>query len=191
MNQAKIRTEQNKAIARQVNEELWGKGNLAVIEELCTADYIHYHPSLPNEPKALRGHEAFKQLVRETHRVLADFHTQTDDLIAEGNRVVTRWTSRGVQTGPWFTMRPAGTWVTCSGVTIDRIVDGKLAETWTYWEFVGAEQPRDVVATPELVQPEIPQPSTGIQARTRALLRQCVRLCYAQFRIFGPAPLPV
>ena len=61
---------------------------------------------------------------------LPDYHCTIDDQIAEADRLVTRWTVRGTQTAELIGIPPTGRQVILTGVAIDRVTDGKIAETW-------------------------------------------------------------
>ncbi len=79
-------TKQNKVVVRQVLEEAWGNGNLAVIDELLDANYTsHYAP-----PVVPPGPEGVKQYITLFRTALPDLHAKIDDAIAEGDKVVTR-----------------------------------------------------------------------------------------------------
>ena len=85
--------EDNKALARRYLEEIWDKGNVEVIDELFTTDFVRHGP--PAVEGEVRGPESFKGLVSTYHAGFPDFRVTIDEMIAEGDRVVTRWTVRG------------------------------------------------------------------------------------------------
>ena len=77
-----------------------------------------------------QGRAAFAEMVRAYRGGFPDYHCVIDDQIAETDRVVTRWTFGGTQTGHLMGMLPTGNHVTVTGVAIDRILDGQLVESW-------------------------------------------------------------
>src|SRR5262252_2189914 len=79
--------EQNKAAARRWSEELWGKGNLAVADEIIAADYTRHDPG---DPFPARGPEDVKKIVRMLRGMLPDLHIEVDAIVAEGDTVVCR-----------------------------------------------------------------------------------------------------
>src|SRR5258708_34515332 len=87
-------TEENKALVRRLIEEVWNQGNLAIFDELYAPDFIFHDPGLPQ----VRTREEDKQWIARILKAFSDFHITIDDLIAEGDQVVVRFTSRG--TGP-------------------------------------------------------------------------------------------
>jgi steroid delta-isomerase-like uncharacterized protein len=70
-----------------------------------------------------------------------------EDLIAEGDKVVTRWTARGTHQGELMGIPPSGNPVEVTGITIDRIEGGKVVETWANYDALGMMQ--QVGAVPE------------------------------------------
>lgn len=83
------------------------------------------------------GAAAFAQGVRRTLAAFPDAQNKIDELLAEGDRVVTRWTMTGTHTGDGLGFPATGKPVQLSGVTIARIEAGKIAEHWSYRDDVG------------------------------------------------------
>lgn len=132
-------TEQNKAIVHRFFEEL----NLTVVDELYVPDYVHHDPSLP--PEFQRGRDAYKQLVTMFHTGFPDIKVTVEDLVAEGDKVVARWTWRGTNQGEFQGMPPTGKQVTGSGISIHRIAEGKIAEAWVNFDALGMLQQLGVI----------------------------------------------
>ena len=135
-------SETNKTISRRLIEEVFNKGNLDLAEELVTADSVGHDPALPEET---HGPEGLRQSVTGYRTGFGDLVIKVEDQIAEGDRVVTRWTGRGTHTGAIFGIDPTGKQTTVTGITIDRIVGGKIAESWTNWDTLGLMQQLGVV----------------------------------------------
>jgi predicted ester cyclase len=106
-------TEANKALVRRVLEEAYNQGNLDVIDEVMAADY-----TWPMDNPKVRSSEEFKQHVAELRTNFPDIHAIVEDQIAEGDKVVTRWT---IDLTPQVTM---------TGILISIIADGKIAGDW-------------------------------------------------------------
>jgi steroid delta-isomerase-like uncharacterized protein len=68
-----------------------------------------------------------------------------DDMVAEGDRVAMRWTAIGTHNGDLDGMAPSGKPISVSGVSIDRIVDGKIVEEWSAWDALGMMQQIGVI----------------------------------------------
>jgi len=90
-------TESNKAIARRFLEEVFGQGKLAVADEIVAPDHVDHGPgALPGVP---HGPEGSKMLVTGYRNAFPDIHFTIDEQIAEGDKVVTRWTGHGTHKG--------------------------------------------------------------------------------------------
>jgi predicted ester cyclase len=137
-------SEQNKAIVRRLLEEPW-KGDLRVVDELVDREYVGYDPSIP-EP--LRGPDGFKENISTYRAAYSDARITVDDQIAEGDKVATRWTGRGLHDGDLMGVAPTGKQVKVSGLTLSRLENGKVIEEYTNWDTFGMMQQLGVV--PEL-----------------------------------------
>ena len=87
--------EQNKAIFLRFMDEL-RKGNLDIIDEVCSSDFAFHSPNWPNWPCGLEGARKLATYARMLYR---DAHGTLDDIIAEGDRVAVRWTITGTSIG--------------------------------------------------------------------------------------------
>lgn len=132
-------TETNKNIIRRLNEEVWERGNLAIVDELCASDAI-FHTNDPLTPDYGSGPKALKQIFTLYRAAFPDTKVTLDDLIAEEDRVVTRWTARGTHKGDLLGTAPTNKQVTVTGMDIYRIVDGKIKENWGNWDTMGMMQ---------------------------------------------------
>ena len=119
--------EENKVLARRVLEDMFNKGNLDVADELLAPDYVDHDPAMPED---IRGPEGFKQYVGAYRSAFSDLHLEIEDQIAEGDKVVTRWTGTGTHDGELSGIAPTGNRVTLPGMEIVRISGGKLVEGW-------------------------------------------------------------
>lgn len=137
-------SEQNKAIVRRLMEEVWTKGNLAVADELLAANYVHHDPTTVDFGP---GPEGEKQRAKLYRTAFPDLEFTIGDMIAEGDTVTMRWTSRGTHRGPLLAIAPTGKKATVSGMTIGRFAGGKLVEGWVNWDALGLLQQLDVVPT--------------------------------------------
>ena len=78
-------------------------------------------------------------------KAFPDLHLTVEDMIAEGDKVVTRFTSRGTQTGAFMGIPPTGKQVTVSSIVIARIADGKIVEEWGLDDQMGMLQQLGVI----------------------------------------------
>ncbi len=136
-------SKQNKTIARKVFEEVQSQGNLALVDELVAGDYVGHTPL-----KEIHGPEGTKQFFSMLREAFPDMQVTVEDQIAEGDKVVTRWTCRGTHKGEFQGMPPTGKQMTMTGITIFRIADGKLVEGWTNPDLLGLMQQLGVVPVP-------------------------------------------
>jgi predicted ester cyclase len=125
-------SEENKALARRYLEEIWDKGNVDLIDELFT---INSGGTVADEVGGeVRGPEDFKGLVSTYHAGFPDFRVTIDDMIAEGDRVVSRWTVRDTHQGELMGNAPTGNPASVTGILVDRISRGKIEEEWVDYD---------------------------------------------------------
>lgn len=134
-------TEGNKAIIRRWVDECYNKGNLAVADELVATDYVNQSAPLGQAP-GLEGEKQYAAMIRSAY---PDFHMAIEDQIAEGDKVVTRYTARGTHKGKFMGIPPTGKKVTVRGIHIHRIAGGKVVEGWSEFDQLGALQQLGVV----------------------------------------------
>jgi steroid delta-isomerase-like uncharacterized protein len=120
--------EQNKALAKRAFEELLSKGKFELAEQLYAKDFvnhgIHREITFSEDQAALKGwHEAFPDLV-----------IVPEKLIAEGDLVTIYWIARGTNTGTGNGLPATGKTAEQAGITIWRIVNGKIKEEWSAFD---------------------------------------------------------
>jgi steroid delta-isomerase-like uncharacterized protein len=120
-------TEENKALARRLIEEAWNQGNLAVVDELLAHDHVPHHSLIGDQPPS---RELYKQFILRTRTAFPDLHATIEDQIAEGDKVMTRWSVQGTHQGVFRGHSPTGNQMRVTGIVVDRIVDGKAVEGW-------------------------------------------------------------
>ena len=133
--------EENKAIEQRFFEEVVNNGNLAVIDELFAANFID-HTALPG---AASDREGAKQFFAMAHNAFPDFRSTLEDMFAEGDKVVQRFTARGTHKGEFMGIAPTGKQMTVPGIAIHRITGGKIVENWTSMDMLGVMQQLGVV----------------------------------------------
>ena len=119
-------TEQNKALVRQLVEEVFNRGNVSRVDEFMAPDFVD-HEGVPGYPPTREG---FKQSIPMLRSGMPDFNATIDDVVAEGDRVVIRMTFRGTQTGEFMGMPPTGKSISVGVIDIFRIAGGKVVEHW-------------------------------------------------------------
>ena len=104
--------EDNKAIVRRLFDELWAG-------DVEAADRYY-------APGPLR--DGLKRFASALYLALPDWRATIDDLLADGDKVVVRWTARGTHLGDWGGTPATGRQVTTTGIDIERLVDGRIVE---------------------------------------------------------------
>jgi steroid delta-isomerase-like uncharacterized protein len=140
-------SEPNKAIVRRLFEELWNKGNLSLADQLFAPNYEHHDASTLDFG---RGPESEKKRATLYRTAFPDIQLTMEEVIAEGEIVMTRWSCRGTHKGDLSGIAPTGKQINISGVTIARLANGKMAESWVNWDALGLMQQLGVV--PELAK---------------------------------------
>jgi steroid delta-isomerase-like uncharacterized protein len=128
--------EVNKAVVRRWFEET-DRGNLAIIDELLPADYVDHNPPLPDLPS---GREGVRQSVLLLRAAFPDAVHTIEDQIAEGDKVMTRLTTRATFTGECLGYQPTGQIIQISGIAVHRVLDGRLVEHWAHMDMAGFMQ---------------------------------------------------
>jgi steroid delta-isomerase-like uncharacterized protein len=116
-------SEANKIVIRRLFEA-FNTGDLSQIDELVAPNYIYHEPTIGER----RGREGVRDVMTTFRAAFPDVKITVDQQIAEGDIVVTRWTSRGTHRGPLFGISPTGRHVTVTGILISRIHNGKVLE---------------------------------------------------------------
>lgn len=126
--------EQNKATIQRLFEEVYNAKQVAVLDELLTADYVDH-----NLAQGLQqGPTGLGQFVQFSGAVFPDNHLTIEDMLAEGDKVTVRWTSYNTHSGAeFYGIPPSGKRVVLTGTTIYRLIDGKVAELWHNEDLLG------------------------------------------------------
>jgi steroid delta-isomerase-like uncharacterized protein len=119
--------EENEAITRRA-EELWNTGNLAIADEIYATDFANHDASTPD----VCDLESYKEFIAASRIGLPDFHVTIDEMIAEGDKVASRWTARGTHQGELLGIPPTGKQAAWTGMTIYRFAGGKIVEAWWF-----------------------------------------------------------
>lgn len=142
-------SEQNKMVVHRAIEEVYNQGRLEIVDELVSSDFVARTPSEEHH-----GPAGIKAYVTALRAAFPDLHMTIDEQVAEGDKVVTRWTARGTHTGTFRGIPPTGRHGRMTGIDIDRIADGKAVECWTNADELGLLQQLGVVPTPDHVPVE-------------------------------------
>lgn len=119
--------EDNKELTRRFYDEAINKGNLDLIDELVSADFVE-HEAFPDLPTT--GPEAPKAALGMFRAAFSDLEMSADDLIAEGDKVVVRGTMVGTHTGELMGIPPTNKSFSVQFIDIIEIHDGKATAHW-------------------------------------------------------------
>jgi steroid delta-isomerase-like uncharacterized protein len=125
---------ENANTVRKLIDEVWNRGQFALVDMMYTPDFINHDPASSVEA---RGPESVKQSATLYRQAFPDLYLKVEDTISDGDHVVTRWTSSGTHLGDLQGIAPTGLRTTSTGITIARFVDGKIAEEWANWDTLG------------------------------------------------------
>ncbi len=140
-------SEENKALARREVEEIFTQGKLDVAEEIYASDFVDHDLVLPRE---MHGPEEMKEYVGMYRSAFPDLKVTLEDQVAEGDKVVNRWTAQGTHLGEYMGISPTGKEVRFAGMHISRIdQEGKIAENWEVYDLMSLMRQIGAVPTPE------------------------------------------
>jgi steroid delta-isomerase-like uncharacterized protein len=122
-----------KEIVKRLIEEPW-TGNVAVIDEFVSPDFVGYDAA---EPEPIHGPAGMKANVEKYLAGFSDARCTVDDQVADGGKVATRWTGRGTHDGEIAGVAPTGKEITITGLTISKFENGMLVEDRTVWDTLG------------------------------------------------------
>ena len=138
-------TEQNKAIVRRFFESLGGNDQ-ATLYELLSSDLVAHMPGMPgplSRELMLQGASMFSA-------AFSDQHYTVEDQIADGDKVATRTTWQATHSaGNFQGVSPTGKRVVASGISIERIQDGKIVERWLTYDQIGMMQQLGLIPPPQ------------------------------------------
>jgi steroid delta-isomerase-like uncharacterized protein len=121
-----VSAEENKALARRAWEEIFNQRNLDALDEFYAADAVWHQPD-----QDLQGLEEVKQWLARPFEAFPDLNVTIEDVIAEGDKVVIRYTSRGTHQGETGGLGPpTGRQIELEGIAIQRFEGDKIVEFW-------------------------------------------------------------
>jgi steroid delta-isomerase-like uncharacterized protein len=123
-------------IARRFFDEIFSEGKLDLVDELFATEYV----GQSGHEEATRGPQGVREYVDALREGVSDLTVAVDDQVVEGDKVATRWTARGTHDGELMGIAPTGRTAAVTGISIQRIQDGKVVEGWTNWDLMGLLQ---------------------------------------------------
>jgi predicted ester cyclase len=131
----------NAVTVRRFYEEMCNQRKNEIAPELFTMDHQMHDPQVPTAP----GPQGVADAVR-VYQEGVDGHWNIEEIVSTGDRVVVRWTGSGTHVGEVNGIAPTGRKVRVAAISIHRMRDGKIAETWQVWDTFGFLQQLGVVA---------------------------------------------
>jgi steroid delta-isomerase-like uncharacterized protein len=139
-------SEEYRSVVRRWFVEVTNQGKLEVADELLAPEYVCHDPN--SEAGGVRA-DALKESITYFRNALADMRFEIEDMITEGDKVVTRWTLRGTHRGELFGVNSTGEQVGMSGIVISRVADGKIVEEWDEYDLLGLMRQLGAVREPQ------------------------------------------
>jgi steroid delta-isomerase-like uncharacterized protein len=137
--------DENKALARTALEEIWSARGSVAAEDVYAREFVshqHSHPTVSD----LRGIEALKAFVAELQEAFPDFTDSVERQIAEGDLVMTQFTSAGTDRGELMGIAASGRRIEWMGIELARVENGRIAENWVSWDMYGMLRERGAVS---------------------------------------------
>jgi steroid delta-isomerase-like uncharacterized protein len=114
------------AVVRRNTEEVQGKGNFAVFDEVFSENFLDHTP----QPNMVPDKEGVRGLYAGLRQAFPDFHVVIHWQAADGNLVTTFKTYHGTHKGTFLGIPPTGKAIQFETVDAMRVVDGKITEHW-------------------------------------------------------------
>jgi steroid delta-isomerase-like uncharacterized protein len=127
---------ENRAVVQRFLEEVINEGRLEQADEIVAEDFVELDP-LPGQRQ---GREGLKEVIGMLRAAFPDMHWVVEEMIAEGEQVVTRFTWTGTQQGTFMGIPATGRNVVVKGVVIDRIVGGMMTDSRILMDTMGMMQ---------------------------------------------------
>jgi len=134
---------ETEAVVRRFYEEMNNGRKNELAPELFTPDHVLHDPQVPAE----KGPQGMVEVV-STYQTGVDGHWGIEEIFSAGDRVVVRWTGSGKHVGEVNGIPATGKSIRVDAITIHRMGDGKIAETWEVWDTLTFLQQIGVVPTP-------------------------------------------
>jgi steroid delta-isomerase-like uncharacterized protein len=132
----------NKAVSRRFFEDVWNEGNMDALQQLAATDIVLHD----RDEGDLRGLEAARALVSGYRSAFPDLNFAIEEQIAEGDKVATLWKATGTHRGELMGIPPTEKHSITTGITLDRVADGKIAESKGVWDALGLMQQLGVLS---------------------------------------------
>lgn len=127
-----MKSSQNTKTVLELIAAAWNRGDVAAIDRAVAEDHIEHEP----EGDEI-GRDHLADTIRAYRAAFPDLHMSVDDQIADGDRVVIRWTATGTHHGELNGIPATGRTATVSGVFIHKLAGGRVTESWSIFDQPG------------------------------------------------------
>jgi steroid delta-isomerase-like uncharacterized protein len=117
----------HESLYREAIEQIWNRGNLDAADQFFAEDYVGHDPLFPR-----RGGASLRDVVRRYREAISELSYEVHEVLVDGDRIAARWTVTGRHTGELFGVKGTGRPLEVSGMSINRIEDGRIAEGWVF-----------------------------------------------------------
>ena len=124
----------NKQIVDEFIQALFTRGELDAVDRYLSPDFVNHDPTFPDQPPDRESMRGASEVIRAA---FPDWHSDVEDLIAVGDKVVERFTASGTHEGELMGVSPTGRTITLPGINIFRLQDGKIVERWGMLDMLG------------------------------------------------------
>jgi predicted ester cyclase len=134
--------EENKAIVHRYLDEVWNKKNRAIIDEVIAPDLVQHIRNVPP------GRDGIHRFFAMMDLAFPNAHMVIEDMLAEGDKVMWRFTIHATHTGPFRDIQPTGNAITLTGMAMTRMRDGQMVENWNQTDDLGMMQQLGAIPSP-------------------------------------------
>jgi steroid delta-isomerase-like uncharacterized protein len=138
-----------RALVRRLHD-VWNTGDLAAVDEVYAGDFVGHFPPSSHLPDR-RGRAGAREGIRRATTAFPDWHEAVEQVVAEGNLVVTRYTSTGTHLGEFRGLPdvpPTGRTISVPEISIYRVAGGKVVEQWCLLDELGRLQQLGATVAP-------------------------------------------
>jgi steroid delta-isomerase-like uncharacterized protein len=124
---------ENKGVVSSFVEEVINRGQLERVNDLVALDFVELDP-LPGQQQ---GREGLKQVIAAFRTAFPDIHWVIEEMVAEGDKVFSRFTWHGTHRDKFFGIPATGREIVVRGMVVDRVVAGKMVDSLILMDGLG------------------------------------------------------
>lgn len=147
----RVFTEEDAKVLMDQYMETMNRTDLDLVDEIIAPEFVIRSPLFP-EP--IKGIEGYKALVTNTSKTFSDFSATIEEVVVKGDKIWSRFSMEGINTGPLGDIPATGKKFHVSGLAITRVVNGKIVEDDTFWNVLDFYQQLGFTLTPPQEQSE-------------------------------------